>query len=552
MKTIDTQALPHRLLLVVASAVLLNGCVTISDPIEEPSPIPPSPTVEEAALLAAQPASTPVPNQAPNFLGVSDPKRNSPTPTPSPTPQAIATVHTVGEWENMRWISEKYAVSVEAIMAANGMTDPDKIVVGQQLNIPSANQIVQAMVATGTPIPVPRDESGHILHFIQAGETLSGIAEQYDISRDDLLFANGLRPDSLIMAGGTLIIPQGEYTPVPTATPLGPTPVPTLIVALEPSATSEASPTIAPSPEPVTYTVQAGDRAGAIARDNGITVPLLASANPGANMDALSVGQVLVIPPAPEAEGSATATSNTVEPTATPTEVPPVIVTHVVTEGENWKSIGEKYGVSEDVLKAANPSVTAEPEMDSSVQVPLGTPTPTPSPTALPTMTPTPAPAFAAPVLLLPANGTAATYRENMQPIHLLWTSTGILRQNEFYVARLRAVDGAGDVLWTETYWTQGPSWRLEEELLSTIAGTVTLRWDVMVMRRTSEAGEEPATGTALSEKSPTYEIVFTGPLPAPEVTSTSVESFQAAPTRTRTVTPTRTPTRTPSSTRRP
>lgn len=558
MKTFNNLPWRHRLMWVAASSLLLNGCVTISAPLEEPSPILPSPTVDALVLLSSQPTSTPRSALRLNFLGPADPKSETPTATPSPTPQAVATIHVVGQWENLSWIAQKYAVTMEDIMMANNLADADTIQVGQQLLIPSASGIVQAMVATGTPIPIPRNEGGHIIHFIAAGETLTSIAEQYDISRDDLLYANGLRLDALLMAGQTLIVPQGEYTAIPTALPLGPTAVPTLEIALEPSATPEppTTPTQMPSPTPATYIVQEGDRALAIATDNGTTVPLLAEANPSVDMDNLAIGQPLVIPPASDqpAVPDASATPSTLDPSPTPTDVPPVIVTHIVEDGENWKAIGEKYGVEEDALKAANPSVTAEPDTDSSVLVPLGTPTPTASPTVQPTLTPTPAPEFLAPMLLLPADGTTATYQPMMQPLHLLWTSTGILSPNEFYVARLRALDGAGALLWTQTFWTQTPGWRLEEPLLSTVAGTVRLRWDVVVMRRTSEPSIEPATGIALSEKSPTYEILFTGPLPAPEGASTltSEPTPTRTPTREPTRTPTRTPTLTPSSSRRP
>ena len=55
------------------------------------------------------------------------------TPGPTPTP----TVHIVEAGEAMSLIAERYGVSIQAILQANHLEDPDSIFVGQQLLIPS-------------------------------------------------------------------------------------------------------------------------------------------------------------------------------------------------------------------------------------------------------------------------------------------------------------------------------------------------------------------------------------------------------------------------------
>ena len=55
------------------------------------------------------------------------------TPGPTPTP----TVHVVEQGEALSLIAERYGVSIQAILQANHLDDPDSIFAGQQLLIPS-------------------------------------------------------------------------------------------------------------------------------------------------------------------------------------------------------------------------------------------------------------------------------------------------------------------------------------------------------------------------------------------------------------------------------
>ena len=52
--------------------------------------------------------------------------------------EARGTRYVVQSGESLSVIAEKYGVTVEAIMAANGIDDPNTIVVGQELLIPAA------------------------------------------------------------------------------------------------------------------------------------------------------------------------------------------------------------------------------------------------------------------------------------------------------------------------------------------------------------------------------------------------------------------------------
>lgn len=51
------------------------------------------------------------------------------------------------------------------------------------------------------------------------GDTLSEIAERFNVPLADILAANGLTEASQIIAGQELVIPNGEYVPTPTPVP---------------------------------------------------------------------------------------------------------------------------------------------------------------------------------------------------------------------------------------------------------------------------------------------------------------------------------------------
>lgn len=129
--------------------------------------------------------------------------------------------------------------------------------------------------ATSTPVP-PRT------YTIKTGDTLSEIADQFNVTTDALMAANNLAPTDIysLQLGQELIIPGQES---PAATPVTEetqTPTPTNTVTTR------------------TYTLQAGDTPLKIATQFGISVDELLAANNLNREDArrLRSGQVLVIP----------------------------------------------------------------------------------------------------------------------------------------------------------------------------------------------------------------------------------------------------------------
>ena len=80
------------------------------------------------------PSPTPAPTPTPTPTAEPSP---TPTATPPPTPVPTPIVHSVQRGETLSGIALRYGVTVAAISEANGITDPNHILVGQKLKIPT-------------------------------------------------------------------------------------------------------------------------------------------------------------------------------------------------------------------------------------------------------------------------------------------------------------------------------------------------------------------------------------------------------------------------------
>ena len=103
-------------------------------------------------------------------------------------------VHTVQAGQGLIEIATLYGVSMEEIMAANGLTPQDILRIGQELIIPGV---------TARDIAVAQGN----VHVVQAGESLLSIALLYGVTTEDLQVANELDNPDAIFIGQELIIP---------------------------------------------------------------------------------------------------------------------------------------------------------------------------------------------------------------------------------------------------------------------------------------------------------------------------------------------------------
>ena len=93
-------------------------------PIASPSP---SPTPRITPTPSPSPSPTARPTPSPTIVP------ETPAPTPAPTP---VQTYTVAQGDTLAAIAQRFGTSVEALQAANGIADPDEIVIGQVLVIP--------------------------------------------------------------------------------------------------------------------------------------------------------------------------------------------------------------------------------------------------------------------------------------------------------------------------------------------------------------------------------------------------------------------------------
>jgi LysM repeat protein len=154
-----------------------------------------------------------------------------PPTTLVPGPTAVIVKYKVKTGDNLTAIAAKYKVSIQAIMAANGMKD-DTIRIGEDLIIPlptptpqPGSQQPPPSGATPTPISLqspptsaaPAGTPGVIRYTVQRGDSLITIAASNGSSVDAIRSANQLDSDFLSI-GQVLQVPVGAWTPTPTDT----------------------------------------------------------------------------------------------------------------------------------------------------------------------------------------------------------------------------------------------------------------------------------------------------------------------------------------------
>lgn len=179
---------------------------------------------------------------------------------------AGAATYQVRAGDSLSVIARRHGVAIDALAAANGIRDLNRIREGQVLVIPGT-----ATPAPSTAAPSP---SGGTTYQVRSGDTLGGIAKRFGQRLDALAAANGITDPNRIRVGQVLQV--GAAGPTPAATPAAP-------------------PTAAAAPS-TTYVVRSGDVLSTIARRLGTSTAELVRLNGLANPDRLRIGQVLTVP----------------------------------------------------------------------------------------------------------------------------------------------------------------------------------------------------------------------------------------------------------------
>ncbi len=169
----------------------------------------------------------------------------------APPAQDGQILHVVQPGETLFAIAQRYGTTIDAIIAANQLDNPDSLVIGQKLVIPVA-------AAVAPPID--------LMYTVRPGDTLTMIARRYSTTVDELARLNLLLNPNLIYVGQQLYLPD--------------------TTSVESSDSSGFH----------IYVAQPGDTLAKIAARHGLTVWALAQFNGIANPNIIQVGQRLLIP----------------------------------------------------------------------------------------------------------------------------------------------------------------------------------------------------------------------------------------------------------------
>lgn len=156
-----------------------------------------TPTITQTHTVAPTPTITDTPIPTATF-----------TPTPTPTPL----VYLVKAGDNPSLIADLYGVNLDDLLELNNIDDVSSLQVGQVILIPTG---AKSNPATEESKPVDLVE-----YIVKAGDTLLGIALEYETTVDAITTVNPDTSLSLIFPGQKIMVPLA--TPTPTATPTTP------------------------------------------------------------------------------------------------------------------------------------------------------------------------------------------------------------------------------------------------------------------------------------------------------------------------------------------
>jgi LysM repeat protein len=214
-----------------------------------------------------------------------------PATTFAAPPTTVPTEYVVKAGDFLAGIAAKVGVALPQLLTANQMTAKSLILPGQKLVVPvGAITPTPALAPAAPAAPAPAT----LTYTVVSGDYLMGIASAYKVTVADLLAANKLTLQSLIVPGRQLALPANAVAPAVVAP-----------VVAAPAAAVPAA---------LTYTVKSGDFLAGIATAYKVKLSDLLSANKMTAKSLIVAGTQLALPagavapaPAPAAASSAAA-----------------------------------------------------------------------------------------------------------------------------------------------------------------------------------------------------------------------------------------------------
>ena len=194
---------------------------------------------------------------------------------PAPTATAAPTTYTVVARDTLSGIASRFGTTTRNLMSLNGITNANRLRIGQVLTIVGAAAPAApapAAPAPATPAPAPAapapNASGTTSYTVVARDTLSGIASRFGTTTRNLMSLNAITNANSIRIGQIIT------------------------VSGTPTAAAPAAPASTTTPS-TTYTVVARDTLSGIASRFGTTTRNLMALNGITNANMLKIGQVL-------------------------------------------------------------------------------------------------------------------------------------------------------------------------------------------------------------------------------------------------------------------
>ena len=229
--------------------------------------------------------------------------------------------YTVQSGDTLSGIALKFSTTSSKLAQLNSISNPNLIYVGQRLlvnqssNSNSSSSGQSSSTTTNT-------EASAASYTVKSGDTLSGIASQYNTTVNQIVSLNQLSNPNLIYVGQVLKLKNSQTTNL---------------------SSSSSSPTAATTAD--TYTVKAGDTLSAIASRYSTSSSTLASLNSLSNPNLIYVGQVLKVSSNASTSSSTSSSANSTVTTA---------ASYTVKAGDTLSAIAAKYGTTYQALASAN------------------------------------------------------------------------------------------------------------------------------------------------------------------------------------------------------
>jgi len=198
----------------VLSLLVTAGCGGgEEDPILVPATM--APTTAAPATLASTTTTTlaPTPTTATPVASTTTTTVPVASTTAIPTTTEAADVGPlsvlVEVGDSLSKIAKRYDTTTEILAAINGICDVNQIYVGQKILLAAAGSETDDGV---DPEPIS------VTVIVEAGDSLSKIAKQYDTTVDDLMVANDITDPNLVLVGQELVV-SGIVPVVPDVEP---------------------------------------------------------------------------------------------------------------------------------------------------------------------------------------------------------------------------------------------------------------------------------------------------------------------------------------------